>query len=113
MTENLRFCFNIEAFNDEFYENEFQCQPFTRSDAVCTNDDVRTQFNGISSFIDASNVYGSDDNTAEKLRAKENGEMLTHELGPVLPTFLQENKVDFHQYTENIRKIWWVVMLEP
>ena len=89
MTENLRFCFNINITEDIFFSGKKSCHPFTRSDAICTEDNIRAQFNGITSYIDASNVYGSDGETADKLRAKANGtkgEMLTHELGPMIPS---------------------------
>ena len=86
MDKSLQFCFNIEARNDEFYETAFKCQPFTRSDAICTDESVRTQFNALSSYIDASMIYGSDELTATRLRSNEKGEMLVHEIGPTLPT---------------------------
>ena len=47
----------------------------------------------ITTFIDGSNVYGSDLDRAEKLRAKKNGKMLTHDLGPTLPTRREAFKI--------------------
>ena len=86
MLEHLRFCLNIDPTDDDFYSGKTTCLPFTRSDAICTDKKTREQFNSITSYIDASNVYGSDTDTAQKLRGKQSGEMQTHKLGPSLPT---------------------------
>ena len=83
-TEGLRYCFNIDTADDLFYEGKASCLPFTRSEAMCTGRRVREQFNGISSFIDASMVYGSDDETARRLRSGIDGELRLHE-GPQIP----------------------------
>ena len=41
----------------------------TRSTAFCEGmTSVREQMNGITAFVDASNVYGSDDETVTSLR---------------------------------------------
>ena len=85
-SEELRFCLNIDTQNDDFFSGKSSCHPFTRSEAICTEDGSREQFNAITSFIDASNIYGSDNETAQKLRSKIDGQLLTHDLGPVLPT---------------------------
>lgn len=46
-----------------------QCLEFSRSTAFCENlSTKREQMNGITSFIDASNVYGSDQTTANRLK---------------------------------------------
>ena len=45
------------------------------------------QINGITSYIDGSNIYGSTLDTSDKLRSKADGKLLTHEAGgPTLPT---------------------------
>ena len=45
------------------------------------------QINGITSYIDGSNIYGSTLDTSDKLRSKVDGKLLTHEAGgPTLPT---------------------------
>ena len=84
MPEHLRQCFNIDTENDSFFKG--RCLPFTRSDAICSMNDTRDQINGLSSFVDASMVYGSDETTARKLRTLTGGAMKTHELGHTLPT---------------------------
>ena len=86
MIEELRFCFNIDASNDMFFMNKTQCLPLTRSDAICTGSNKREQFNAITAFIDGSNVYGSDEETARRLRTKVGGEMRSNGIGPTLPT---------------------------
>ena len=93
MPEHLRFCFNIDTRNDAFFTGKTACLPFTRSDAICGETNVRTQFNAVSSYVDASNVYGSDKDTADKLRTKTDGQMVEHKLGPMLPT-RQQTKFD-------------------
>ncbi len=52
------------------------CMDFTRSTAFCQETlGYREQMNGITAFIDASNVYGSDDETAAMLRTFEGGKL--------------------------------------
>ena len=49
-----------------------ECHKFTRSFAVCKRG-RREQINVITSYIDASNVYGSSKEEADHLRLKLNG----------------------------------------
>ncbi len=51
--------------------------PMLRSRFELDADGIRQQINQITSFIDASNVYGSDDERAEGLRARYGGFLLT------------------------------------
>ncbi len=46
------------------------CLEFTRSEPFCEENEskFRRQFNAITAFVDASNVYGSDQETADGLR---------------------------------------------
>ena len=71
-------CFPIFiSGSDSFYSlNSINCLEFSRSVAYCEeNGGARQQLNGITSFIDASNVYGSDDDTAAALRSNVDGKM--------------------------------------
>ena len=55
--------------------------PFSRSAFQTDNSGVRQFANGITAFIDASMVYGSDDTRAAALRAFEGGRLTTDEHG--------------------------------
>ena len=68
--------------------------PFTRSDAICTENGHREQFNIITAFIDGSNIYGSDDSRAEGLRTLNKGFLRTHTRGPTLPSNKQAGSID-------------------
>ncbi len=64
-------CFPIELpADDPFYSGVGQtCMHFGRSEQFCAGEsDIREQFNGITSFVDASNVYGSDEERNDELR---------------------------------------------
>ena len=72
-------CFPIFISDkDIFYHTHFvNCLKFSRSSAYCEeNGGPRQQMNAINSFIDASNVYGSDDETSAKLRSFKDGKLI-------------------------------------
>ena len=75
------FPINIPA-DDYFYSNLVPpqtCLEFSRSSAFCdTAESTREQINGITAFVDASNVYGSDDDSATALRGSD-GKLLVDE----------------------------------
>ena len=76
---SLRRCFNIDVSEDQFYsDNGRSCHSFTRSDSRCSGSNTREQFNSITSFIDASNVYGSDEVTANRLRSGQDGKLVVN-----------------------------------
>lgn len=85
--DELKYCFNIEVDqSDSFYADRLTCSPFTRSDGICSTSGVREQFNILTSYIDGSNIYGSDEVRAKSLRTMSEGLLKTHRLGPTLPT---------------------------
>ena len=51
-----------------------------RSSAICTDNPAspREQINGITAFIDGSNIYGSDDDTSTKLKELSDGKLKVH-----------------------------------
>lgn len=63
--------------NDPRIKNQRDCIPFFRSCPACprSNITIRNQINALTSFVDASMVYGSEDPLAMKLRN------LTNQLG--------------------------------
>ena len=88
-----RRCFNIDIRGDDFFQNKQTCgaHPFSRSDRVKNprlgQPQNQDQVNGLTSYIDGSNVYGSTVKTSEMLRSHVDGKLLTHEAGgPTLPT---------------------------
>jgi hypothetical protein len=55
--------------NHNFFQT---CMEFGRSEQFCAQTGgLREQINGITAFVDASNVYGSDDERARRLRTGE------------------------------------------
>lgn len=62
------------------------CHAFTRSDHICDNSTHREQFNGITAFIDGSNIYGSDVDASKQLRALHDGLMKVNGVHENLPT---------------------------
>ncbi|NXI56131.1 PERM Myeloperoxidase, partial [Chloroceryle aenea] len=63
-------CFPIKIPpNDPRIKNTSDCLPFTRSAPACTSDRaIRDQLNALTSFLDASMVYGSEVPLADRLR---------------------------------------------
>uniref|UniRef100_A0A8C0LM62 Myeloperoxidase n=1 Tax=Canis lupus dingo TaxID=286419 RepID=A0A8C0LM62_CANLU len=63
--------------NDPRIKNQRDCIPFFRSSPACTDNNItiRNQINALTSFVDASMVYGSEDPLATRLRN------LTNQLG--------------------------------
>jgi len=77
-------CFPIALpQNDAFYatiSTPQTCLEFSRSTAFCEElSTVREQMNGITAFVDASNVYGSNDETSILLRSGVDGKLLANE----------------------------------
>ena len=100
--EALRVCFNIDVDDhDLFHANRTQKLPLTRSDGICSGA-VREQFNILTAFIDGSQIYGSDDDLAKKLRTLEDGQLKLHRLGPTLPTRSQTDLLDEHFSSEDL-----------
>lgn len=78
--ENEQPCFPIKIPKDDPRIKRYKCMEFTRSSAVCGSGSTsvffdsitpRQQINQITSFIDASNVYGSTAKDAKDLRSFE------------------------------------------
>ncbi|XP_069139876.1 chorion peroxidase-like isoform X2 [Argopecten irradians] len=74
--------------NDERFVTK--CMSFTRSAAAVNNGcdpDYRQQINQLTSYIDASNVYGSYQETQDRLRTKSEGRMRVSVSGDLLPSY--------------------------
>jgi len=76
-------CFNINVpVSDPFYQQRHNlsstCIDFARSRPAC-GQSSREQVNTITAFIDASNIYGSDDETAQILRSNIGGRLVENE----------------------------------
>ena len=64
---------NISEMNVSFFKQDDACNgflPLTRSVPFCEGHElpVRRQFNAITAFVDASNVYASDDDNSHIIR---------------------------------------------
>ena len=72
LPDPIQRCFNIpvKGGDPEFqFRGSEPCFPFTRSDIFCPRQgEPREQINGITAFIDGSNIYGSDEETSIGLR---------------------------------------------
>ena len=71
--------FQDEQVGTNVYDIHNKCNGFivmARSVPFCeASENVREQYNTITSFIDASNVYGSTEGAADKLRTHCNGDL--------------------------------------
>lgn len=88
-TANIAMPTNMPDGIDDVLENQ-GCGsiPFMRS--VFIGDNPREQMNAVTSFIDASTVYGSDENRAKAVRTFQNGTLKTSSDGN-LPSFNTEH----------------------
>ena len=84
-------CSPIDVSYDSFYQSlNVNCLEFTRSVAHCEGKDGRNrreQTNGITSYVDGSMLYGSDDELACDLRVYKDGKLkvTSDENGDLLP----------------------------
>ena len=89
----LRRCLNIPVTNTSFPGTCSQtcCHSFTRSDHICDQNTHFEQFNGLTAFVDGSNIYGSDEDTSQALRTLSSGLMKINSAFtvPNLPTRAQ------------------------
>ncbi|XP_067677968.1 thyroid peroxidase-like [Haliotis asinina] len=76
-------CFPILIPSGDRYFND--CLPFSRSQSSPQNTSPREQFNILTSYIDASTVYGGSDEELDELRAKSSGLLKTTSGGNQLP----------------------------
>ena len=87
-------CFTIQIpGNDRFYSwvnSSARCINVLRSRPVC-RENVRQQYNEVTSFIDASNVYGSDEEHSSILRTYYDGRLQRNSISDQLPTMEQLN----------------------
>ena len=82
-------CLPIDVSKDEYFNSiNITCLHFTRSVPHCEeNGGRRNQLNGITSYVDGSQIYGSDLETAKKIRTFANGELkvTVRDSGNLLP----------------------------
>jgi len=80
--------------NDPFYSRlstPQRCMDFTRS-TTCSNGGVREQVNSLTSYIDGSQIYGSDPQRTQALRSFQGGRLATNpSLTGFLPSGTQRN----------------------
>jgi hypothetical protein len=73
-TRNLGACFPVDLSLDVFFTNasggSHRCMSLTRSSFGCNEERYGEQMNGVTSFLDASTIYGSTDDVAWSLRGK-------------------------------------------
>lgn len=101
LNPNRPECFNIKVpFSDPSYSLRHNlsstCIDFARSRPAC-GVNTREQVNTITAFIDASNVYGSDEELAQVLRSKVGGRLVENVKSPgQLPTNDQLRRPSHH-----------------
>ena len=101
LNPNRPECFNIEVgVSDSTFKMRHNlsstCIDFARSSPAC-GQQSREQVNKITAFIDASNIYGSEEEIAEVIRAKVGGRLVENEnTGGQLPTNDQLNRPANH-----------------
>lgn len=87
-------CFTISIPQDDRYyswtNSSAKCLNFVRSQPVC-GERVRQQFNSLTAYIDASNVYGSTPDKALILRTLTDGRLHRNNQNDQLPTMQQLN----------------------
>ncbi|XP_069110953.1 peroxidase-like protein [Argopecten irradians] len=91
-------CFPIEVPEDDPYFNNKTCMNFVRSTASPSHSCLpapREQLNQVTSFIDASTVYGSSEKETNSLRAMRKGLLLTSK-GGLPPTGKEKSCVLTH-----------------
>ena len=95
-------CFPIKIPENDPRIHRYQCMGFTRSSAICASGTTsvffnsiasREQLNEITSYMDASNIYGSSEEDAQDLRdlSTERGLLKTGELSQANTFFLPPN----------------------
>jgi len=78
---NYMDCWNIRIPQDDYFYSKLShpqsCMDFTRSTPYCfpNKDGVREQMNMITAFVDASNVYGSEEDRTNILRSHIGGQL--------------------------------------
>ncbi|XP_067679290.1 peroxidase mlt-7-like [Haliotis asinina] len=77
-------CFPILIASNDRYFND--CLPFSRSDSSPHNTSPREQYNILTSYIDASTVYGGSEEELDELRTNSGGLLKTTSGGDLLPT---------------------------
>lgn len=81
-------CFPVSLPNDDTYFQDTTCMSFTRSaPAICDNCEIcgREQINEMTSYVDASNVYGSAEDYGKTLKNNVHGMLMDTGVDFLLP----------------------------